>query len=582
MANSDFEELVELLVKDDVTNSEKGSIRKDKRKRGEKALTSKPRSVLEAFEYIVELSCDSNLDDDFFEAAAPHIRYASRKLKLSPMQTVLLSLFIDRSEDRRIHLREIAKFLGCRTIRMHRLSSDIEILVEKNYLVLSRSDNSYRVPDEVMIAIRNNKPYVYVPPVIADLQSFFYYFSDLMEKKDHDELTYDNLLCHTKDALESIKDSVYVRTLAKIGLGDEDTLLFTYMAHLFIDQDDDCIMFHQIGSIYDDQRIPPKCRIEFRERISPLFTENLIEYANEEGMVRTDAFKLTDYAKNELIREIDIMNTGHSKRDIINHDSFPEKNLIYNQSEGAQIIELSSILSEERFNAVQSRLEKAGMRKGFCCLFYGAPGTGKTETVFQLARKTGRDIMRVDVDKIKSCWVGESEKKLKDLFTRYRNICRDSELAPILLFNEADAVLGVRMEGAVMAVDKMENSLQNIILQEMETLEGIMIATTNLTVNLDKAFERRFLYKICFERPTVEARIRIWKTMLPKLSDDEAKVLAVEHDLSGGEIENIVRKYIVAAILSGNDGIDLSALISLCRSERIGSSHPRVGFALSE
>ena len=136
------------------------------------------------------------------------------------------------------------------------------------------------------------------------------------------------------------------------------------------------------------------------------------------------------------------------------------------------------------------------MCQGFCCIFYGAPGTGKTETVYKLARQTGRDIMRVDVNKIKSCWVGESEKNIKAAFDRYRNICKNSPLAPILLFNEADAILGIRMEGASNAVDKMENSIQNIILQEMESIEGIMIATTNLTTNLDKAFERRFLYKI--------------------------------------------------------------------------------------
>ena len=218
------------------------------------------------------------------------------------------------------------------------------------------------------------------------------------------------------------------------------------------------------------------------------------------------------------------------------------------------------------------------MRKGFCCLFYGAPGTGKTETVYQLARLTGRDIMRVDVDKIKSCWVGESEKNIKALFDRYRNICRDSDIAPILLFNEADAVLGVRMDGASKAVDKMENSLQNIILQEMESLEGIMIATTNLTSNLDKAFERRFLYKVRYEKPTVEARARIWQSMLPGLTGADAQQLAAESDLSGGEIENIVRKHSVAAILSGSDIIDLPTLRKYCREERITSSRTRIGF----
>ncbi|WP_304973730.1 ATP-binding protein [uncultured Duncaniella sp.] len=215
------------------------------------------------------------------------------------------------------------------------------------------------------------------------------------------------------------------------------------------------------------------------------------------------------------------------------------------------------------------------MRPGFCCIFYGAPGTGKTETVYQIARQTDRDIMRVDVDKIKSCWVGESEKNIKALFDRYRNICKNSKLAPILLFNEADAVLGVRMEGAARAVDKMENSIQNIILQEMETLEGIMIATTNL----DKAFECRFLYKIRFDKPSVESRAKIWQTMLPDLSEYDANTLASQFDLSGGEIENIARKHSVNAILKGNDSIDVQEIINSCRHERLSQNdHPKIGF----
>lgn len=160
------------------------------------------------------------------------------------------------------------------------------------------------------------------------------------------------------------------------------------------------------------------------------------------------------------------------------------------------------------------------------CLFYGAPGAGKTETVYQLARRTGRNIMRVNISEIKSSWVGESEKNIKNVFNKYRFLVERSEAAPILLFNEADAILGKRMEGAERAVDRMENSIQNIILQEIENMEGILIATTNIAGNLDKAFERRFLYKIEFERPDIQAKCAIWKSMLPELNEDEAECLA--------------------------------------------------------
>ena len=88
---------------------------------------------------------------------------------------------------------------------------------------------------------------------------------------------------------------------------------------------------------------------------------------------------------------------------------------------------------------------------------------------------------------------------------------KQSVKAPILLFNEADAIIGKCQVGAERAVEKMENSIQNIILQEIEQLDGILIATTNLAENMDKAFERRFLYKVKFEKPDLACRSQIGK-----------------------------------------------------------------------
>ena len=553
----------------------------DKSKQKDDAKNAKPKSILESFEYIVELAEDSNLDSDFIEKTAKHIKYASRKLKLTPMQVVLLALFVDKSEDSRIMISEIAKYTGCRTTKILRLSDDIDALENKRYLRASRSRNSlsYRVPGAVLKSLRKNQPYIYEEEPVPDTQTFFDRFDRLMKEKDDDELTHDSLMEQTKEMLDEIRDSVFATELRRCGFCDEDTLLFIFMAHLFVENNDDNIGFHDIDDLFDNGDIPSWVKREFRLRESELFEKNLIENVNEDGMARSDAFKLTENAKEQFLSELNLNKIGRSDRSLIKAETLVKKELIYNENERDQISELSSILSENRFNEVQNRLRSAGMRPGFCCIFYGAPGTGKTETVYQLARCTGRDIMRVDVDKIKSCWVGESEKNIKALFDRYRSICKNSKLAPILLFNEADAVLGVRMEGAARAVDKMENSIQNIILQEMETLEGIMIATTNLTTNLDKAFERRFLYKIRFDKPTVKARTEIWQAMLKGLSNEDAQILASQFDLSGGEIENIARKHSVNAILSGNENLDIKKLIDICQREQIShNDRTRIGF----
>ena len=547
----------------------------------EDAAKAKPHNVLEAFEYIAELAEDSNLDEEFLQKAAPHIQYASKKLKLSDKQVILLALFVEHSNRDRVQLSDLAEYIGCRTTKLMGLKGDMDYLEELHYIrVCHRDEITYRIQAEVLLAIQSNKAYKYKPEPVTDTQTFFNWFLRLMKERMDDALTYDNLRKEVFGMLDKIKHTRFAKALNRRFLFLDDKMIFILMAHHFVEAAVDNIPLREIRNLFGDDNgfIWIEKKRELRTQKSKLFELELIEFVNEDGMICPDRFKLTEKAKNEALVELDLQ-IGLSEKGLIQYDTLSKKQLVYNVSEKKQIEELTAILSQERFNDIQTRLREAGMRPGFCCLFYGAPGTGKTETVYQLARQTQRNILRVDVDKIKSCWVGESEKNIKMLFDRYRNICKSSKVAPILLFNEADAVLGVRQEGAARAVDKMENSLQNIILQEMETLEGIMIATTNLTANLDKAFERRFLYKVKYEKPTDEARAQIWQTMLPGLSAEAAHTLSSEFDLSGGEIENVVRKHTVNAILSCQDGVDLQQLKENCRLERLNNNgRRRIGF----
>ena len=113
----------------------------------------------------------------------------------------------------------------------------------------------------------------------------------------------------------------------------------------------------------------------------------------------------------------------------------------------------------------------------------------------------------------------------------------------------------------------------------METLDGIMIATTNLQQNLDKAFERRFLYKIKFEKPDAAVRRLIWQQMIPELDGADATHLAEMFDFSGGQIENIARKYSINGILYGDVNNPLPILSDYCNEERIQTKMERkIGF----
>lgn len=551
----------------------------------EKTTLAEPKrlNLLTAIEQIVELSEGSNLSEEFYVKARRYVRYVAKKLSLTPVQAVLFSLFVDKSDDSCIRISDFATHLRCRTVRIIRYMSDIDVL-EKRKLVIccrQRREKTYRISMPVIEALKENR--CYEPQLRGGLtcEELFDELDDLFEQRDDSELTYDALVGEINTLFDNNDSLEFVRRVRSYDLAEWDWVLLVYFCHLFVSNDDDNIGPHDFDDLYESKSI---FRLQERELVqghSDLMRRKLVEYVNSDGYADRNAFKLTDQAKEELLGELNISKQQvNPDKDLLKHVTLPAKQLFYNEREARQIDQLAALLSPDRFDDIRSRLAASGMRNGFACLFYGAPGTGKTETVYQLAKRTGRDIMQVNFAALKSCWVGESEKNVKALFDCYRTLVTKCDTVPILLFNEADAIIGKRQEGAERAVDKMENSIQNIILQEMESLDGILIATTNLTQNMDKAFERRFLYKIEFERPSLEAKQAIWQSMLPDLTAEEATELASAYDFTGGQIENIARKQAVDKILRGVERVDIETLRQYCDSERIASPEKRrrIGF----
>jgi SpoVK/Ycf46/Vps4 family AAA+-type ATPase len=184
--------------------------------------------------------------------------------------------------------------------------------------------------------------------------------------------------------------------------------------------------------------------------------------------------------------------------------------------------------------------------------------------------------MIVDIAGMKDKYVGESEKRIKQLFEEYKKARAYFEQMPILLFNESDAIISKRIEVSS-SVDQMNNSIQNIILQELEDFEGILFATSNMQLNLDKAFERRFLYKVNFKLPNSATRGKIWQHKLPELNLADSSHLAGKFTFSGGQIDNVARKYLLEKIIQ-EKAFSLDKLENLCEEELFGNQSSRIGF----
>ncbi|WP_375724935.1 ATP-binding protein [Arcobacter sp. KX21116] len=177
-------------------------------------------------------------------------------------------------------------------------------------------------------------------------------------------------------------------------------------------------------------------------------------------------------------------------------------------------------------------------------IFYGIAGTGKTLTALAMAKSLKRQVLAFDCSKILSMYVGESEKNVRKIFETYNDIRDRTKSEPILLLNEADQFLSSRVTESTSGSDKMHNQMQNIFLEQIERFDGILIATTNLLESLDKAFSRRFNYKIEFVKPNKEQRLELWKKLLPAnipLDKDFDINKISEIELTGGQIELVIK-----------------------------------------
>lgn len=533
-------------------------------------------NLFTAFEQIVILAENSALSKDFYKKAAKYIKYISQKLNITERQCVMLAMFLENSEYTAVHLGSFAKYLKCRTISLLCYVPDIDELEQRQFIVRSRDFNEakyYRISAAAVEAFKKNE--CYQQRDISNL-SFNEFLAELevIFKSIPSEMTFNKV----SDLLDKNPQLSMVQCVKEYTLDMEMETILLYFIHMLVNEENDSVELRDIEKLFDDKRRFREIKFDLRNGELPLQSLGIIEYGFSGGFANRESFRLSNEAKEAIFFGSEIILNTDARRPRIRAEEIALKKLYYDDEVESKINELYDILEDKNYKIVQKRLIDSGLRCGLTCLFFGRPGTGKTETVLQLARRTGRDVVQVDVAKLKSMWVGQSEKNIKVLFAQYRQKVKDCKVTPILLFNEADSIIGTRREGAEAAVDKLENSLLSIILQEMETLEGIMIATTNLEKNMDKAFERRFLVKIRFNQPNLTVRKKIFETMIPDLTDSEYTMLANKYELSGGQIENVSRRYTINNILHGECDNRMKLISDYCESEKIIRNSHKIGF----
>lgn len=542
-------------------------------------------TLISALEEIWRKADDCELSEEYFKNIELPAKYVQGLIGINPVQCFIVAVLIDSGEP--LAPRQIGHYAKCSNITMMTYEGEFDDLRKRKIIKRTPFYHhgeeilGYTLHDGFVKAVVQNCSYVAKMEKDYSAEDALDQIGRLLKLMDADNSIYDQAVDEIIELLRATQHLDFTRQLKDLGLSNQELLMLLTAAYLQIMRGHVGVDKSDYGGILSGSRTSRKFINAMDKGETALVKKDLMENDCNDGVAIPGSFKLTQHAIKDIFHEFnyEASDDHFVMPGLLLPEKVNQKELFYNEREAGQVKRLMELLDDKNFKGVQERLKAARMRPGFACLFYGSPGTGKTETVLQICKQTGRPVLQVNVSELKSKWVGESEKQVQALFDQYARMVSESDLCPILLFNEADAVIGKRTTNATQAVDKMENALQNIILQAMEKLSGILIATTNLTENMDDAFERRFIYKIRFDKPCQDVKARIWQSMLPGLEETDAMELAKSYDFSGGQIENIARKQTVDTILYDKP-LSFTSLRNFCEEENIQnlSSRKAIGF----
>ncbi len=537
-------------------------------------------NIILALETIYKTAEKSELKLDVFATIPVEIKRVCDYFEVNTIEAILLATCFVKSCFNVVELPEIIKHFGLENHSFLIYLENFNLLTFKSIVIKTEnrnSENNYKLSQHIYDYILAQKS---IPKELLEIKikenTFSEFLSDmdiLSNLKDDEKINYYYFIQKLKDLLNAnIHFKLTEFAIKNLELVDSFVFFDTILDAMNCGENDfNTSLQSTVDDFYERKRDSFKYINNFLEEKTTLNLLDLIE-KDSNSFSNRHRIQLTQKAVSMLKEWEGISLEFVEKKDkrLIYHDQIQKRNLFYNSGEELQLEPIKKSFSNTAFTILQSRLKSKNMSAGITVLLYGSPGTGKTETVYQLAKKHNRPIFKVEISETKSMWFGEIQKLVKKIFTDYYNFKKTQKICPILLFNESDAIIGKRKSAGSSSVSDTENAIQNVLLEELENFDGILFATSNLVANLDSAFEHRFLFKVKYENPSTENAAKIWRSKLPILSENEALQLASQFSYSGGEMENIARKSIMDEIVFGTKP-NFERILSFCENEKWNS-----------
>ncbi|MCV6630344.1 MAG: AAA family ATPase [Flavobacteriaceae bacterium] len=551
-------------------------------------MTNNRKKILSCIGAIYEASKDCGLEKVFFEKMDAECCFLAGYFGTSKTQAFFVGLVFafNQKGETADHYNLIAHF-ACNPMKLLEYYDDFAHLIDSQMINKRRTitsfrvhktSDSYSIHPKITEAILNNKN---MPQLVEDdIKDVFQLLEKLYqlgEQCRYGDISLDEMLQETETLLDAYKQFPFVTYLLRLDLSPKNLYTYLHLIWKTIVGNTATNLGSILEILYETTSQQVKQTQQFLHGENDLLQRELIEL--EGANFFSDTSIQLSSNSNEALSSfgIQLFTAQKQRKNLILPDRIVARKLHFDPKEMKQLFVLKKLLSKQQFTKTQKQLAEKSLPSGITVLLHGFPGTGKTECIKQLAKETNRALVKVDFSQTKSKWFGESEKLVKGIFSDYKAIAIELENTPILLFNEADALLSKRKAHHYSNTGQTENTIQNILLEELENFEGIFVATTNLVGQLDKAFERRFLFKIPFELPTIAIGAKIWQSKIPQLSQSQSKLLATRFAFSGGQIENVVRKHEIHQIMY-SEKTSFTQLTDFCLEETLVQPKEKIGF----
>ena len=512
-----------------------------------------------------------SVKEDDYEAIMEHFEIIGDFFKIkNKLGILLLCYFINRRLVKGkpyITLNELMMAFECTLVDSIVINEQLEYFRKAKMLVSSKKsygkkeDIEYSLSPATLNSVLKGDPDILIDKKEVSFTAFLNLFHGVIYDNELNDDDVSTELSVLMDEFENLEEIKYLR--GEKLCQEELAILLFIIARQFIFGDSKVSIERIFRVAINDNFSKYYYQNEIIEKRSPLLTNDLVQFAADEFM---NFLQITD----KTVKALNLVEKKSNKQFTTGTDLvtliMPEnikyqEGMVYEDS--LNIDFLDQLISEEGYIKAINKLEQEGVAvKQVVCMLSGLSGTGKSQTIRNLAAKYNRPILQVNLSQVKDAFVGKTEQNVFELFQCFKRSLRHFEhyktidgvkVGPygtsILYLDEIDSLIPKRSAtGESSSVGNMYSNMVGIFLTELEKVNGIVLLATNLPGAIDTSFHRRINFKFHFGSFSKKNQVRTLQLYFKDFTPEVLEEVASNAELTPGNIVNIRKAYVLESI----------------------------------